>query len=400
MRLLPLIFLTLAGSLVASEPTAYPLWDGQESVAGFARKINLPATKSLDLGNGVSMELVLIPGGKFIMGTPQPTPVDEAAFQTQMQIGQALLAVSGTALLVMLAAVILLAVRKRQRPKYSLLSLLAMTVAASGTVLSGLHWRQSAHGLEAAKTEYAAARARYIFEGGREFLSHMHAHPVILTRPFYMGKFVVTQEQYRAITGAYPVAFQRGDYLAMSEGTTRAFPEGANEFTVKDYPAESLTWDDAQAFCKRISATTHETVRLPTEAEWECACRAGTRTTYYSGDTEADLGRVAWYIQNSQWITHPVGQKEPNAFGLYDMHGNVWQWCQDFMGESSNSPATDPQGPRESAYDDHYRVMRGGCCVEDARGCRAAHCIGVNPVSRGKSEAFGFRVVSPVSNVP
>src|SRR5471032_832039 len=121
MRLLLLVILMLAGSLFAGEPTpAYPLWDGQESVADYAKKVNLPPTKTLDLGNGVNMELVLIPAGKFVMGTPEPVAVDEDGFRKKIVTGQALLAASAGALLVMLAVIIIQAVRKKRRPQVSL----------------------------------------------------------------------------------------------------------------------------------------------------------------------------------------------------------------------------------------------------------------------------------------
>src|SRR4051812_32156489 len=125
MYVLPLIFFMLAGSLIASEQTCL-LWDGHESVAEYANRVNLPPTKTLDLGNGIKMELVLIPAGKFIMGTPEPAPVDEEGFHKKIVTGQALLAVSGVALLVMLTVITIVAIRKRQRPEYSLLWLLAM----------------------------------------------------------------------------------------------------------------------------------------------------------------------------------------------------------------------------------------------------------------------------------
>ena len=143
--------------------------------------------------------------------------------------------------------------------------------------------------------------------------------------PFYMGKFAVTQGHYQAVTGQNP-----------------------SQFKGRDNPVETVSWNDAQAFCKKLTSKQIQAVRLPTEAEWEFACRAGTRTRYYSGDTEADLALVAWYsAKNSKGTTHPVGQKEANTFGLYDMHGNVWQWCQDWYGEDyyGKSEAENPKGP-------------------------------------------------------
>ena len=122
MRLLPLIFLTLAGSLVAGEPApVYPLWDNHEPVADYAKRVYLPPTKTLELGNGVKFELVLIPAGKFMMGTPPPLPVDEAGFLQKIVTAQACLAAGAGALLVMLVVVAMQAIRKRQLPKYSLL---------------------------------------------------------------------------------------------------------------------------------------------------------------------------------------------------------------------------------------------------------------------------------------
>src|SRR5476651_664473 len=119
MRLLPLIFL-MAGSLVASEQTAYPLWDTVDSVADYAKRVNLPPTKTLDLGNGVKLELVLIPAGKFIMGTPEPPPVNEGDFQIRIITGQALLAACAGALLVLLMGVVFRAIKFRRRPQLSL----------------------------------------------------------------------------------------------------------------------------------------------------------------------------------------------------------------------------------------------------------------------------------------
>ena len=369
MRVLPIIFLTLAGSLIAGEPTAYPLWDGQESVAEYAKRVSLPTTKTLDLGDGVKMELVLIPAGRFVMGTPEPVAVDEEGFHRKIVTGQILLAVSGVALLVMLVIVIVQAVRKKQRPKFSLLWLLAMTVAAGGAVLSGVHWRESAKELEAARLDFIAAKARFDAAGSEE----KPGHPVTLTQPLYMGKYEITQEQYQQVIGANP-----------------------SQIKGKDNPVDNVSWDDAQAFCKKLTEQTKQNVRLPTEAEWEYSCRAGTTTTYHSGDTEKELDSVAWYGANAKNRSHPVGLKKANTFALYDMHGNVWQWCEDWFEDDyySKSPAENPEGPAQGTG----RLLRGGSSYRLPMYCRTAYRNGLTPDNR--KTGIGFRIVVSASIQP
>jgi formylglycine-generating enzyme required for sulfatase activity len=129
------------------------------------------------------------------------------------------------------------------------------------------------------------------------------AHKVTISKPFYLGKYEVTQDQWEAVMGANPSYFKG--------------PEN---------PVEDVSWDDCQKFLKKLNERlpgTGGTVRLPTEAEWEYACRAGTTTKYSFGDTRSDLGEYAWYGGNSHNKNHPVGEKKPNAWGLYDIHGNV-----------------------------------------------------------------------------
>ena len=262
MRLWPLLFYFLIRSLAAGEgpaDPAYPLWDGEESVVQYAERVHLPPTETLDLGQGVKLELVLIPAGKFLMGTPEPEAVDEAGLRTQILLGQALLAAGAGVLLVLLGAVAVQAFRKRSRPKYSLARLLAMTAAAGVAVLSGMHCRYSVQTLEKAQTQFQAAQARFDAASADE----KPAHPVTLTRPFYMGKFEVTLEQYQAGIGV-----------------------NTSHFKGQDCPIETVLGEDAQEYCKRLSLQTQRTIRLPTEAEWEYSCRAGTRTAYYSGDME------------------------------------------------------------------------------------------------------------------
>ena len=156
-------------------------------------------------------------------------------------------------------------------------------------------------------------------------------HRVRITKRFEMGKYEVTQAQWKAAMGANPSNF-KGD----------------------DRPVETVSWNDAQEFLKRLNATDDGyRYRLPTEAEWEYAARAGS-----TADTVADLDAVAWYSGNSGSETHPVGRKRANAWGLYDMLGNVWEWCADWYGANyySSSPVDDPQGPASGAF----HVVRGG----------------------------------------
>jgi formylglycine-generating enzyme required for sulfatase activity len=134
-----------------------------------------------------------------------------------------------------------------------------------------------------------------------------------------------------------------------------------------------MRWDEAIKFCRKLSALPEErkagrVYRLPTEAEWEYACRAGATTRYSFGDDEKLFGEYGWFDGNSNQQTHPVGQKKPNAWGLYDMHGNVWEWCSDWSGDYPDGEVTNPQGPSSGSH----RVYRGGSWSFAARDCRPA----------------------------
>jgi len=190
-------------------------------------------------------------------------------------------------------------------------------------------------------------------------------HRVKLTKGFWMGKYEVTQEQYKAVVGSNPSGYK---------GLFGLFGGGRN-------PVEQVSWDDVVAFCRKVGA------RLPTEAEWEYACRAGTTTKYHSGDAVYDLAQVAWYRDNSDGKTHPVGGKPANAWGLHDMHGNVLEWCADRYGEYPNHEETNPT----RAGSVGARVLRGGSWVSDPSICRSDRRGGISPDSRFLNG--GFRVV-------
>jgi formylglycine-generating enzyme required for sulfatase activity len=191
-------------------------------------------------------------------------------------------------------------------------------------------------------------------------------HRVTISKPFYLGKFEVTQAQWAAVMGINPSKFR----------------DWSN-------PVDNVSWDNVQVFIERLNLKERTNkYRLPTEAEWEYAARAGTTSQYSFGDGADSLGRHAWYDGNSEMKAHPVGQKKANPWGLHDMHGNVWEWVQDWHGEDyyAKSPASDPRGPSEGSF----RVLRGGSWYFDAEGLRSANRFYLSPDYR--IELNGFRL--------
>jgi formylglycine-generating enzyme required for sulfatase activity len=177
-----------------------------------------------------------------------------------------------------------------------------------------------------------------------------------------------------------------------------------------NHPVEQVSWEDAVEFCQRLSALPEEkkagrVYRLPTEAEWEYACRAGSQMAYSFGSDEKSLVNFGWYDSNSKGMTHAVGLKKANAWGLYDMHGNVWEWCADWYGENHNLmydrwrrkrsvTVTDPRGPEAGSL----RVNRGGSWLNDAVNCRSAIRNRCDPSLR--IDHLGFRVALTSSGIP
>jgi formylglycine-generating enzyme required for sulfatase activity len=181
-------------------------------------------------------------------------------------------------------------------------------------------------------------------EAGREE-GDLPPRRVRITKTYYLGKYQITQVQYRAVMGTNPARF-KGDEIAVDQ----------------------MKYSNALAFCSRLSKLVGVPVTLPTEAQWEYACRAGTNTPYYSGTSERDLDRIAWYRDNSRETVHRIGEKEPNAWGLYDMLGNVYEPCIDYITNASKLKSIDPEGQRPTTYS----AARGGAWMEPAERCRAA----------------------------
>ena len=207
-------------------------------------------------------------------------------------------------------------------------------------------------------------------------------HQVTLTQGYWLGQYEITQAQYKAIMKVNP-----------------------SSFIGADLPVDTVSWNDAMEFCKKLTEIEKAAGRLPkgyeytlpTEAQWEYACRAGTTTALNSGKNLSDkekcpeMDEVGWYYYNSDDKTHPVGQKQPNAWGLYDMHGNVFEWCLDWKGDYPTSSVTDSTGPSTGSY----RVFRGGSWISHAYYCRSARRDYYYPGSRAGN--FGFRVaLAPV----
>ncbi len=198
------------------------------------------------------------------------------------------------------------------------------------------------------------------------FESEQPRHEVTLSKAFWMGRYEVTQAQWNALMESNPSAYP-GD----------------------DRPVDQVTWDECQVFIERLNQLGEGVFRLPTEAEWEYACRAGTDTEFSYGDDLALLPDYCWFWDNSGYQTHPVGLKLPNAWGLYDMHGNVFEWCQDWYDETyyESSPELDPQGPEEG----RYKVRRGGTYGRVGSFCRSAFRFWNRPDYR--TSTVGLRLV-------
>ena len=274
MNLVLLGALALGAASPAAASKRPPAWDGKESVAAYAKRAKLKPTETLDLGGGLTLEMVLIPAGTFTMGSPDREP----------------------------------------------------------------------------KTD--------------EHKGNEPQRKVTITKPFYMTKYEITQAQYEKVIGANP---------SMTKGET--------------LPATNMSWEEALVVAKRFGEVLRRDVRIPTDAQWEYAARAGTQTTVYTGNDEASVYAAGWCRGNAEGKVHPVGEKPPNAFGLHDMIGNVREWTGDIHGPAAAVDAVDPEGPATG----DMRISRGGAFTGQILVCRAA-IRNVEPPTK-KNSIIGLRLV-------
>ena len=182
---------------------------------------------------------------------------------------------------------------------------------------------------------------------------------------YYIGKYEVTQGLWKAVMGSNPSRSTEGD----------------------NYPVENVSWNDVQEFIAKLNELTGRKFALPTEAQWEYAARGGVKTQGYKYSGSNDIDEVAWYYENSENSTHPVGAKKANELGIYDMSGNVDEWCLDWYDDYDSEAQTNPAGPET----DSFRVLRGGCWYFNAWSCRVSNWTYSNQSIR--NDFFGFRLV-------
>jgi formylglycine-generating enzyme required for sulfatase activity len=232
---------------------------------------------------------------------------------------------------------------------------------------------------------------------------------VTISRPFYLGACEVTVGQFRAFVEQTDYrteaetdrkgGFVPNDRLKNKDDTkivndpkVNWREPGLSREQADNEPVVQVSWNDAMAFCRWLSEKEGVIYRLPTEAEWEYACRAGTTTLWSSGDSPLQLESYAWTPNSASPTTHPVGGKAPNPFGLFDMHGNVWEWCLDYLGPYGSAPEKDPMGPATGVE----HVLRGGAWDrKNIRRTKSAYRTSAEPSYR--QYTYGFRVCRPAS---
>ena len=242
----------------------------------------------------------------------------------------------------------------------------ANTLSSSGSSLSGNALTipvKNGINIEMVKVEAGSFKMGATPEMENPWEDEKPVHRVTLTNDYYIGKYEVTQALWQAVMGSNPSHF-KGDAL----------------------PVEQVSWNDCQDFISKLNAMTGKRFRLPTEAEWEYVARGGKKSRGYQYSGSNTLGDVAWYGDNSGSKTHAVGTKQPNELGIYDMAGNVWEWCQDWYDSYSSSPQTNPTGAASGSD----RVYRGGSWRGSAECCRTSYRYNGTP--GGRDDRLGLRL--------
>ena len=225
---------------------------------------------------------------------------------------------------------------------------------------------------------------------------HSNEKPVHEVRlsAFAIGRYPITVVEYLRFVDAtgshYPEWLETGNKYHLETGTDKHYRQAGVSLDNREHPVVGITWENAAAYCQWLSEQTGEQYRLPTEAQWEYACRAGSGAEYCFGSDAGQLGDYAWYRKNAEGRLHDVGQKQPNAWGLYDMHGNVWEWVEDWYDVYSDDAQVDPSGPESGSS----RVFRGGGWRDVAEDCRSS--IRDHGGPRYRDFDLGFRLARTV----
>lgn len=359
---------TASQTVNPNEPGHWPYWDGRESPEAYAKRAGIRAEILVPLSNGKSIELKLVPAGSYIMGTSHPRRINVAGAVAQEAMWSALSIGLVGLFLALFSTAAVMAFKSRRTLQLSIVRLVFYSIVLGSALLSFMQLQTVKTSLEYSLTLRESEELRYKTGSANE----KPAHKVVITKPYYLSKYLITRDQYLTVLNV----------------------EGRDPIDYS-FPIDSISWDDAKLFCERLSIRSGVNVRLPYEAEWEYACRSGTNTNYYSGDSESDLNLIAWHKGNSSSSLHPVGQKAPNPWGLYDMVGNTWQWCEDWYGEDyyASSPTIDPTGPTSG----EKRVLRGGSWCFGPWACRSAVRVSSDPSTRTLSD--GLRIVVTIEGL-
>lgn len=374
------------GDPIPEARTEWPKWESGELVQNYAAKIGLPTEISLKLADATTLPYVplgpadesseiikmrLIPPGRYRMGIEDPHPINYSLIDKGLLTAKCTY-YSGTLVLIALCLPSLLgSFRRRRLPTISLIRFVTIPVAI-GIILLGFLWRnQNLQRLKELETELLLQQKDFNQSDENE----RPAHWVNLSKPFYISQFEITQEQYWAVAKLKPSSDFHG--------------WGLNQ------PVENVRWEEASYYCQLMNRLDPGTelglvnwvVRLPTEAEWEYVAREGKSGSRSIPPSELDA--VGWYRGNSKLRVNPVGQKEPNAFGVYDLMGNVREWCLDTFRQTyyTESPDIDPL---PSLIGD-AKVIRGSDCFSESQECRITRRSHYHFASR--SNSIGFRIV-------